>query len=140
MSCPFGTSYFVKPGDTLVMISQQVLGDGDRWSEIRNPDGTSPPPEELQPGQELCVPNELTAMVYEDANFLGKSAPLGVGQYDRGQLGIATLSSLRVPPLTLVRFYKEGYYKDFWPGDVSDVGDDLSHNTSVIIVSKLRSH
>lgn len=56
MSCASGTSYIVKTGDTLFLIAQQMLGDGNLWKEIKNPDGTSPDPNELQPGQELCLP------------------------------------------------------------------------------------
>ncbi len=56
MSCASGTSYIVQAGDTLFIIAEQKLGDGNRWPEIKNPDGTSPNPNQLQPGQELCLP------------------------------------------------------------------------------------
>ncbi len=31
MSCTLGDSYIVKSGDTLFIIAQQQLGDGNRW-------------------------------------------------------------------------------------------------------------
>ena len=58
MSCAFGISYIVQPGDTLFIIAERKLGDGNRWTEIKNPDGTAPNPTQLQPGQELCLPGE----------------------------------------------------------------------------------
>jgi Cysteine-rich secretory protein family/LysM domain len=56
MTCTSGTSYIVKAGDTLFLIAQQQLGDGNLWPEIKNPDGSSPNPNDLQVGQELCLP------------------------------------------------------------------------------------
>lgn len=56
MSCASGTSYIVQADDTLFIIAERKLGDGNRWPEIKNPDGTSPNPNQLQPGQELCLP------------------------------------------------------------------------------------
>jgi hypothetical protein len=56
MTCTSGTSYIVKAGDTLFLIAQQQLGDGNLWPEIKNPDGSSPKPNDLQVGQELCLP------------------------------------------------------------------------------------
>lgn len=56
MSCALGTSYIVQPGDTLYIIAERQLGDGNRWPEIKNSDGTSPNPTQLHPGQELCLP------------------------------------------------------------------------------------
>jgi predicted chitinase len=56
MTCINGISYIVKPGDTLYLVAQKKLGDGNRWPEIKNPDGSSPATDGLQPGQELCLP------------------------------------------------------------------------------------
>jgi len=56
MACQSGTSYIVQSGDTLYTIAQQKLGDGNRWPEIKNPDGSSPDPSKLYPGEELCLP------------------------------------------------------------------------------------
>ena len=56
MSCASGTSYTVQANDTLFIIAERKLGAGNRWPEIKNPDGTSPNPNQLQPGQELCLP------------------------------------------------------------------------------------
>lgn len=63
MSCKVGSSYKIKSGDTLFKIAEAKLGDGDRWHEIMNPNG-SPFTEEqannLQSGQEICLPNGST--------------------------------------------------------------------------------
>lgn len=67
MSCACGDSYIVKSGDTLYLIAQQELGDGNRWPEITKPNCTYFTEEEarrLQPGDEVCLPNEN-----EDGNF-----------------------------------------------------------------------
>lgn len=56
MACASGTSYTVQSGDTLYLIAQRMLGNGERWSEIKNCDGSSPDPTRLEPGQELCLP------------------------------------------------------------------------------------
>ena len=39
MSCTSGSAYAIKPGDTLYLIAQRELGNGDRWREIMKPDG-----------------------------------------------------------------------------------------------------
>jgi len=69
MSCTIGTSYIVKPGDTLAAIAQQLMGDASRWAEIRNPDGTSPDADKLQPGQELCVPDGEAVVPVSETQF-----------------------------------------------------------------------
>jgi 3D (Asp-Asp-Asp) domain-containing protein len=58
MSCQSGSSYIVESGDTLYTIAEEQLGNGDRWNEIKNPDGSAPNPDNLQPDQELCLPEE----------------------------------------------------------------------------------
>jgi basic endochitinase B len=63
MSCTVGNSYIVQPGDTLFIIAQQKLGDGNRWREIKKTDGTSYTDADagnLQVGQEICIPNGST--------------------------------------------------------------------------------
>jgi chitinase len=60
MSCTSGNSYIVKSGDTLFIIAQQQLGDGNRWREIKKPDGTpltDADASNLQVGQEICISN-----------------------------------------------------------------------------------
>jgi chitinase len=60
MSCTVGRSYIVKPGNTPSNIAQEQLGDGNRWREIKKPDGsllTDNDASNLQEGQELCIPN-----------------------------------------------------------------------------------
>ena len=59
MSCTRGNSYIIKSGDTLFIIAQQQLGDGNRWREILKPDGTPFTDQDasnLQVGQEICIP------------------------------------------------------------------------------------
>ena len=58
MSCKSGTSYIVKAGDTLFVIAEKQLGNGNRWREMKKPDGS--PLEDadartLQVGQEICI-------------------------------------------------------------------------------------
>ena len=60
MSCQCGTSYIVKSGDTLFLIAQRELGNGNLWQEIKKPNCTSFTEEEarsLQVGDEVCLPN-----------------------------------------------------------------------------------
>ena len=40
MSCTLGSSYTIKAGDTLYLIAQRELGNGDRWHEIMKPNGS----------------------------------------------------------------------------------------------------
>jgi basic endochitinase B len=59
MSCKLGSSYTIKAGDTLYLIAQRQLGNGDRWREIMKPNGTPFTEAEagnLQVGQEICLP------------------------------------------------------------------------------------
>lgn len=63
MSCKIGTSYIVKAGETLFNIAQQQLGDGNRWREMKKPDGsplTDADATTLQVGQEICISNGAT--------------------------------------------------------------------------------
>lgn len=60
MSCACGNSYIVKSGDTLFMIAQTQLGDGNRWREIMNTNCISINSTNIFPGQELCLPNGST--------------------------------------------------------------------------------
>jgi 3D (Asp-Asp-Asp) domain-containing protein len=63
MSCTVGNSYIVKSGDTLFIIAQQQLGDGNRWREIKKPDGTSFTDQDasnLLVGQEICIPGSTS--------------------------------------------------------------------------------
>lgn len=60
MPCTSGSAYTIKPGDTLYLIAQRELGNGDRWHEIMKPDGipyTEAEAGNLQVGQEICLPN-----------------------------------------------------------------------------------
>lgn len=49
-----GTTYVVRPGDTLQRIAQQVYGDGRRFPLIAQANGIEP--RHLTPGQELRIP------------------------------------------------------------------------------------
>ncbi len=76
MSCTLGNSYMVKSGDTLFIIAQQQLGDGNRWREIKKPDGTpytDADAANLHVGQEICIANAVvpgtagpTTMPYDE--------------------------------------------------------------------------
>lgn len=62
MTCTIGKSYTVKSGDNAFDIAQRELGNGNRWREIRKPDGsqlTETDAANLQPGQELCIPSSF---------------------------------------------------------------------------------
>jgi hypothetical protein len=64
MACQSGRSYKIQSGDTLFLVAQQQLGDGDRWTEILKPDGTQfteIDAENLQVGQEVCLPKLLSS-------------------------------------------------------------------------------
>lgn len=65
MACTNGRSYHIKEGDSLYAIAEHVLGDGDRWPEIRKADGchfTETEANNLEAGQEICLPpNEQPA-------------------------------------------------------------------------------
>jgi len=59
MSCTLGSSYTIKAGDTLFLIAQRELGNGDRWHEIMKLNGspfTEAESGNLQEGQEICLP------------------------------------------------------------------------------------
>ena len=71
MTCAFGISYIVQEGDTLFIIAERKLGDGNRWTEIKNPDGTAPSPTQLQPGQELCLPGAPPMATLFPGQYLG---------------------------------------------------------------------
>lgn len=74
MSCQSGSSYIVKSGDTLYIIAEQQLDDGDRWTQIKNPDGSAPNPNSLQPGQELCLPQESDDLTFDRRRHLNLEA------------------------------------------------------------------
>jgi len=59
MACTRGNSYIIQTGDTLYIIAQNQLGDGNRWREIMKLDGTpftEADAGNLQVGQEICLP------------------------------------------------------------------------------------
>lgn len=142
MACP-GRSYTVVGGDTLVLIAQRFLGDGTRWGELTKPDGTSfteAEAENLQIGQVVCIPGQSVVTIYEDADFQGNSAALGVGRYDWGQLGIAndSLSSLKVPTGMTATLYEDTHFagrSKTFTQDASYVGNDFNDITSSIVVT-----
>jgi hypothetical protein len=64
MTCQSGRSYQIQSGETLFVLAQQQLGDGNRWTEILKPDGTrftETDAENLQVGQEVCLPKSLNS-------------------------------------------------------------------------------
>lgn len=75
MSCTTGKSYTVKPGDIPFDIAQRELGNGDRWREIRKPNGsqlTETDAMNLQPGQELCIPGSSPPLTTGFANIVSR--------------------------------------------------------------------
>jgi predicted chitinase len=144
MSCTSGISYIVNVGDSLYAIAAQQLGDGNRWPEIKNADGTFPNPNQLQPGQELCLPgapapggNSSQVIVYDDSQYQGFAQVLDIGQYDWGQIHNDAISSLRVPPGMKVTLYEDTYFQGkskTFTQDTPYVGDDFNDLTSSIIV------
>jgi chitinase len=72
MSCTLGSSYTIKAGDTLYLIAQRELGNGDRWREIMNPNGspfTEAESGNLQEGQEICLPQNGSTPPPSGAGF-----------------------------------------------------------------------
>ena len=134
MTCNIGSSYIVKPGDILYNIAQQQLGDGNRWREIKKPDG-SPMTENdaanLQPGQEICIPrstsssgrgdlqNMLEALgAFEsglssgDPNQYKVENSLGfMGKYQFGEALLIDLGYYKADV-----FYGNGADKNYWQG------------------------
>jgi chitosanase len=64
MTCTIGSSYTIQADDILFDIAERKLGDGNRWREIMKPNGTpftEKEAENLQEGQEICLPNGQTS-------------------------------------------------------------------------------
>lgn len=60
MTCTIGSSYTIKRKETLFIIAERELGDGNRWHEIMNPNASPFTGEEansLEVGQEICLPD-----------------------------------------------------------------------------------
>ena len=57
------SKYVVKAGDSLSAIAQAFLGDANRWKEIWEANKEAvPDPNVINPGQELLIPVESTAL------------------------------------------------------------------------------
>jgi endoglucanase len=72
MTCTIGSSYTIKADDILFDIAQRELGDGNRWHEIMKPDGTpftEKEAENLQEGQEICLPKDNTTVPSQNKAF-----------------------------------------------------------------------
>src|SRR5690349_22720690 len=91
MSCASGTPYIVKAGDTLFLVAERKFGDGNRWREIKNPDGTSPDPKQLQPGQELCLPGAPRRGGHESSSNAVRRMLELVNQ-QRGEAGLSPVT------------------------------------------------
>jgi len=64
MACASSDSYSIQPGDTLYLIAERKLGNGNRWQEIQKPDGTHFTLAEaklIKVGQEICLPQSKNA-------------------------------------------------------------------------------
>ncbi|MFL9458681.1 MULTISPECIES: hypothetical protein [Nostocales] len=61
LSCTYNTSlYIVRRGDSLSEMARQILGNSNRWRDIRKLDGTRFTKDEaqyLEPGERVCIPN-----------------------------------------------------------------------------------
>jgi exo-beta-1,3-glucanase (GH17 family) len=80
MSCRRGNSYTIKAGDTLYIVAQQQLGNGERWREIIKPDGTPFTDDEvrnLRVGEEICLPGDESS----PTKFLGVTFQPYVGKW-----------------------------------------------------------
>jgi hypothetical protein len=81
MTCQSGRSYQIQSGETLFVLAQQQLGDGNRWTEILKPDGTrftETDAENLQVGQEVCLPKSLNSQ-RKFALYFAWSRPQEIG-------------------------------------------------------------
>ncbi|MEH2008335.1 PQQ-dependent sugar dehydrogenase [Nostoc sp.] len=93
----------------------------------------------------IYTPPVAQVQVYKDANFTGisQSFPTSPGVYkaNQGNLNIVgndTISSLRVPPDTVVRVCQRetsGLCRKFSPGDYKFVGNDLNDSISFLEVN-----
>jgi predicted chitinase len=79
MSVTSGTRYTVQAGDTLFSIAQKLLGNGNLYTEIRNPDGTRPNPAQLHPGQVLYLPGRTAHASHSAPAYASHSAPASGG-------------------------------------------------------------
>jgi len=142
MSCTRGSSYRVKAGDALFLISQQQLGDGNRWREIMKPDGIPFTEEEarnLQEGQEICLPEPTLPLPApggsntDKGNFQDMLEALGAfesglppadpNQYKvENSLGFMGKYQFGEPLLIDIGYYKANVYygngadKNYWRG------------------------
>ncbi len=73
MSCTVGRSYIVEAGNTPYNIAQEQLGDGNRWREIKKPDGSSLTDNDAS---NLPVVDTPRLSRYEDSFFTGTPTSL----------------------------------------------------------------
>lgn len=141
MSCTRGSSYTVKAGDTLYIIAQQQLGEGNRWREIIKPNGSPFTEEEaynLQQGQEIYLPESTSPPPplgggMDKGNFQNMLEALGAfgsglrsgdpNQYKvENSLGFIGKYQFGEPLLIDLGYYKADVYygnganKNYWQG------------------------
>jgi LysM domain len=85
-SCVSGSLYTFKSGDTLFLIAQDKLGDGNRWREIKKVDGSTFTDAEvanLQPGQQICIPGSNPSPIVGKGDF--KQMLESLGAFESGK-------------------------------------------------------
>lgn len=134
MSCDRGQTYTVKVGDTLYLIAQQQLGDGNRWQEITQADGTpftEAAARNLQPGQQICLPisNPIPPPISEKT-FVGYFQSWSEKWSDRPeQLQLANIAPY--VNMVIVSFMRPDaiYHGNF---NLADTGLDFSADGAVV--------
>jgi mannan endo-1,4-beta-mannosidase len=123
-----GRPYTVVAGDTLYLIAQRFLGDGTRWKEITNPDGTSIDPQTLQIGQVVCLPESKGS---KTLNFLGSisGSQTVAGQHNREP---------NSEPATWTNWIHDttGKFPGLWSGDFLYEQDNIDNRGTMIEEAK----
>lgn len=110
MSCRCGTSYIVKSGDTLFLIAERELGDGNRWKQITKPDCTLFTEEDarkLQPGDEVCLPTSVSNIKWAGV----RSSPYGIDPFPQPEYWAQAMKTMA------------GYFIDSIPVSLWGIGE-----------------
>lgn len=128
MACQSGRAYTMQSGDTLFLIAQQQLGDGNRWTEILKPDGTQfteTDAENLQVGQEVCLPKLLSSQRRFALYFA----------WSRPQETAAELGKLENRYPTLFEFRRSIWPADEWRSNRDLYKQDISGFLDHVVLS-----